>query len=117
MPLDGVLRRRAVGEAGERGVLRPVVSGDGGVVAFTERDAGTTRQRVACSTCASRHRPSSSAAPAPTGAEADRPAGDASISDDGTRIAFVSAATNLDPAKPDDTRGVFVRDTRPAPRR
>jgi plastocyanin len=46
------------------------------------------------------------------GPEADRPAGDASISDDGTRIAFVSAATNLDPAKPDDTRGVFVRDTK-----
>ena len=35
---------------------------------------------------------------------------DASISADGSRVAFASTATNLDPHKPDDRRAIFVRD-------
>ena len=46
------------------------------------------------------------------GAPADRDANDPSISDDGSRVAFASTATNLSDAKTDDTRGVFVRDLR-----
>jgi plastocyanin len=44
------------------------------------------------------------------GITADRDAVDPSISDDGRRIAFSSAATNLSPAKTDNSRAIFVRD-------
>ena len=47
-----------------------------------------------------------------SGAAADGASSDAAISADGTRVAFTSAATNLSAAKPDDRRGVFVRDLR-----
>jgi plastocyanin len=46
------------------------------------------------------------------GALADEASSDAAISADGRRVAFTSAATNLSGAKPDDRRGVFVRDLR-----
>lgn len=91
----------------DEAVLRPVVSRDVVVVAFTVVTP-TTRKVVAFDVAAATEEVVSRAGA--DGPDADRPAGDASISDDGTRIAFVSAATNLDPAKPDDTRGVFVRD-------
>ncbi len=107
--LDGSFRRVPVGEAGEHGVLRPVVSGNGDFVAFTEVTKDTRRVLLLDVRNGTTEPVSRAGADGP---EADRAAGDASISDDGTRIAFVSAATNLDPAKPDDTRGVFVRDTK-----
>ena len=104
--LDGTAAT-SVGEAGEAGALRPVTSADGGVVAYTEVTPGTRKVMVRDVESGTSEVVSRAGA---DGAEADRPAGDPSISDDGNRIAFVSAATNLDAAKPDDTRGVFVRD-------
>ena len=46
----------------------------------------------------------------PAGAVADGWSEGPSISGDGRRIAFASTATNLDAAKHDDTRAIFVRD-------
>ena len=106
--LDGSAPVR-VGQAGETGAVRPVVSGDGSFVAFTEVLPATRRVLVLDVRNGTTEVVSRAGADGP---EADRPAGDPSISNDGNRIAFVSAATNLDDAKPDDTRGVFVRDRR-----
>ncbi len=103
----GALDGSAPVRVGEAAALRPVTSADGGVVAYTEVGAETRRVLVRDVAAGTTEVVSRAAA---TDTEADRPAADASISDDGNRVAFVSAATNLDPAKPDDTRGVFVRD-------
>ncbi len=45
-----------------------------------------------------------------SGAAADGRSDDPSISDDGTRIAFVSTATNLAPANKDGQKAIYVRD-------
>jgi Tol biopolymer transport system component len=44
------------------------------------------------------------------GAQGDGWSDTPSISGDGRRVAFASTATNLDPAKRDDTRAIVVRD-------
>ena len=101
---------------GEAGALRPVTSADGGVVAYTEVTAGDP---AACWCATSRAATTEVVSRAGAdGAEADRPAGDASISDDGNRIAFVSAATNLDAGQARrHARRVRARPQQPARRR
>lgn len=94
-----------------RFALKPSISADGRRVAYTAiqgdrslvyvRDAGGRgREQLV------------SRAPGRAGAAADGTSADAAISADGRRVAFTSAATNLTPGKPDDRRGVFVRDLR-----
>ena len=77
----------------------------------------TPRSQAGCRACSSatpRARPErlASRATGERGAAADRGSSDATISPDGRRVAFTSAATNLAAGKPDDRRGVFVRDLR-----
>src|SRR3954469_2602875 len=81
-------------------VLDPVPSGGARVVAFTAMQ-GPTAQVMAW------NRRTGSVSEISHG---NAPSEDASISDDGRRIAFVSAATNLDPRHTDGSRAIFVRD-------
>jgi Tol biopolymer transport system component/plastocyanin len=90
--------------------LGPAVSASGRFVAYTAvRDNRSTVMlrdiRRAVSVVVSR-------ATGHRGALARGDATDASISGDGRRVAFSSTATNLSSDKPDDRRGVFVRDMR-----
>jgi Tol biopolymer transport system component len=94
---DGRTRQVPTGSAQ---VLDPVASRGARVVAFTAMQGATAQvmawtRRTGSVTAASRGNASSE---------------DASISDDGRRIAFVSAATNLDPKHTDGSRAIFVRD-------
>ena len=103
-------RTRAVSGA-DGFAIEPSISADGGVVAYTSMADGMSRVLVrdlrggGAESLASR-------ASGRAGAEADRSSSDATISSDGRRVAFTSAATNLSVGKPDDRRGVFVRDLR-----
>jgi Tol biopolymer transport system component len=81
-------------------VLDPVASRGARVVAFTAM-RGQTAQVMAWT-----RRTGSVAAISRGNASSE----DASISDDGRRVAFVSSATNLDPKHADGTRAIFVRD-------
>src|SRR3954447_14428721 len=81
-------------------VLDPVPSRGARVVAFTAMQ-GPTAQVMAW------NRRTGSVSEISHG---NAPSEDASISDDGRRIAFVSAATNLDPRHTDGSRAIFVRD-------
>jgi Tol biopolymer transport system component/plastocyanin len=92
--------------------LGPAISAHGRYVAYTAIRGGRSSvmlrdTRRGASALVSR-------ATGPNGAPADGDAVDPSISADGRRIAFSSTATNLAAGKPDDRRGVFVRDTRAA---
>ncbi|MDQ3677752.1 MAG: hypothetical protein M3401_13300, partial [Actinomycetota bacterium] len=91
--------------------LKPSISADGRVVAYSSLRRGQSRVHVRS---ARGHGPQRlvSRASGPRGAAANRTSADASISADGRRVAFTSAATNLSIAKPDDRRGVFVRNLR-----
>ena len=91
--------------------LKPSISADGRVVAYTSirgRAVARARPRRA----RPRRRAARLARDRPRGAAADGSSSDATISADGRRVAFTSAATNLAAGKPDDRRGVFVRDLR-----
>ncbi len=91
--------------------LKPSLSADGRVVAYTAFRAG----RSLVYTRDARGRGPErlvSRAGGLRGASADGAASDAAISGDGRRVAFTSAATNLAAAKPDNRRGVFVHDLR-----
>jgi len=91
--------------------LKPSISADGRVVAYTVIRGGRSLVYVRDARGREPQRLVSRAA-GRSGAAADRGSADATISADGRRVAFTSAATNLSPAKPDDRRGVFVRDLR-----
>ncbi|CAA9504728.1 MAG: hypothetical protein AVDCRST_MAG67-2254 [uncultured Solirubrobacteraceae bacterium] len=105
-------RRRtiAVTDARDGFVLNPSISADGRRVAYTSIDG--ERSRVLVRDVRDR-RPRArlvSRATGALGAAADGASADPSISADGGRVAFSSLATNLAAGKPDDRRGVFVRD-------
>jgi plastocyanin len=89
-------------------VLDAVVARGARVVAFTSVRGG--RSAVQAWTRGSAATTLVSRASGAEGAAADRDAGDPSISDDGQRVAFASAATNLVAGKADGKRAVFVRD-------
>ena len=91
--------------------LEPSISADGRVVAYASIGRAGTRVLVRDLRRAGAPRVVSRASGA-TGALADGPSSDAAISADGRRVAFTSAATNLAAGKPDNRRGVFVRDLR-----
>src|SRR3954454_6407032 len=94
---DGRTRRVPTGPAR---VLDPVASRGARVVAFTAM-RGATAQVMAWT-----RRTGSVSEVSHGNASSD----DASISDNGRRIAFVSAPTNLDPRHTDGSRAIFVRD-------
>ncbi len=104
-------RRTTAVSAPRRFALKPSISADGGQVAYTAiradrslvyvRDARGRGPEQLVSRAAGR-----------AGGAADGSSADAAISADGRRVAFTSAATNLAPGKPDNRRGVFVRDLR-----
>jgi Tol biopolymer transport system component len=88
--------------------LDPVVADDGTAVAFTVVAGGRAQVRIwhaatGAVTTVSR-------AGGARGAIGDGWSDTPSISGDGRRVAFASTATNLDPAKRDDTRAIVVRD-------
>jgi dipeptidyl aminopeptidase/acylaminoacyl peptidase len=89
-------------------VLDPVVARGGRSVAYTSMRA--QRAQVRAWTRATGATTLVSRAGGAHGAPGDGDASDPSISDDGSRIAFTSTATNLAPGKADDTRAIFVRD-------
>jgi Tol biopolymer transport system component len=103
-------RTRAVSDP--RGfALAPSISADGGVVAYASISAGRSLVLVRDLRRGGPARAASRAS-GPHGALADGASSDAAISADGRRVAFTSAAANVSGAKPDDRRGVFVRDLR-----
>ena len=111
------LASRATGPAGATGnnrvLLRPALSADGRLVAFTSSAALTPDdlddntdvlirdQAAATTTLISR-------ATGSEGAKADGPSGEPAMSADGRFVAFDSLATNLTPDSPNG--GVFVRE-------
>jgi Tol biopolymer transport system component len=99
---------RPVAAAPEGAVVDPQLSHDGGVVAFTAIRDGLGR--VLAHDVAAGTTELVSRATGADGAEANGAAGDPSLSGDGRTVAFASEATNLSAAKPDTSRGVFVRD-------
>lgn len=88
--------------------LDPVVADGGAVVAFAAVRDG--RSEIRAWTAATGTVQVLSRASGPAGAVADGWSEGPSISGDGRRVAFASTATNLDAAKRDDTRAIFVRD-------
>ncbi len=103
---------RTVTVSGARGfALKPSVSADGRVVAYTSIAGGRSRVLVRNARGQGPERLVSRAT-GRAGAAANGASSDATISADGRRVAFTSAATNLAAGKPDDRRGVFVRDLR-----
>jgi Tol biopolymer transport system component/plastocyanin len=100
-------RTRAVSGASEF-ALKPSISADGRVVAYTAMAGGHAQVLVR-----DLRRPGAprvvSRASGVRGALGDGPSADAAISADGSHLAFTSAATNLSEGKADNRRGVFVR--------
>ena len=90
--------------------LKPSISADGRIVAYTAIRDGRSRVYVRDA----RGRGPERLVSRRTGRRgaADGPSSDAAISGDGQRVAFTSAGTNLSAGKPDNRRGVFVRDLR-----
>ncbi len=88
--------------------LDPEVADGGTVVVFTA--VRGPRASVMAWTAATGALTLVSRASGAAGAAANRWSDDSSISAAGDRVAFASIAGNLDAAKRDDTRGVFVRD-------
>ena len=103
-------RTRAVSGA-DGFAIEPSISADGAVVAYTSIADGMSRVIVSDVRGGTAER-LASRGDGRAGAAADRGSSDATISSDGRRVAFTSAATNLAAGKPDDRRGVFVRDLR-----
>jgi Tol biopolymer transport system component/plastocyanin len=98
--------------SGARGfAIKPSISADGRVIAYTSivRNRSRVLYRAARGHGPERLASRSSGA---AGAAATGSSTDAALSADGRRLAFTSSATNLSPGKPDDRRGVFVRDLR-----
>ncbi len=88
--------------------LDPVVSRGGAVVAFTVDGAG--RSRIHVWHAATGRVEVVSRASGLNGALGDGRSDDASISADGTRVAFTSTATNLAGAGASGPRAIYVRD-------
>ncbi|MEP6952495.1 MAG: hypothetical protein ABI950_00375 [Solirubrobacteraceae bacterium] len=88
--------------------LDPVVADGGAVVAFAAVREG--RSEIRAWTAATGTVQLVSRAAGASGAVADGWSEGPSISGDGRRVAFASSATDLDAAKRDDTRAIFVRD-------
>ena len=88
--------------------LDPVVADGGAVVAFAAVRDG--RSEIRAWTAATGTVQVVSRASGPAGAVADGWSEGPSISGDGRRIVFASTAANLDAAKRDDTRAIFLRD-------
>ena len=103
-----------VSDARDDFALNPSISGDGRRVAFTAIDGERSRVLVRDVQAGRTGRRGLSRlvsrAGGRAGAPADAASSDPSISADGRRVAFSSLATNLSAGKPDDRRGVFVRD-------
>jgi plastocyanin len=113
--LRDLRQRRTVRVSAPRAgiALGPVVSASGRFVAYT----AIARDGRSAVMVRDMRRPAAivvSRATGPRGALADGDAADPSISADGRLVAFSSTATNLAAGKPDDRRGVFVRDLRRA---
>jgi Tol biopolymer transport system component len=89
--------------------LKPSISADGRIVAYTSIRGGQSRVYYRAARGRGQERLVSRAGGI-RGTAAN--GSDAAISADGRRVAFTSAAANLSPDKPDDRRGVFVRDLR-----
>ncbi len=90
--------------------LRPAVSANGRFVAYAAVAGGRSTVMLR-----DLRRPRAvvvSRADGRDGAPADDDAVDPSLSADGRKVAFASTATNLAAGKPDDRRGVFLRDVR-----
>jgi Tol biopolymer transport system component/plastocyanin len=102
-------RTTAVSNPG-RFALKPSISADGRMVAYTAIRAGLSRVYVRDASGRGPERLVSR--PSGRRGAADGPSSDAAISGDGRRVAFTSAGANLSPDKPDNRRGVFVRDLR-----
>jgi Tol biopolymer transport system component len=98
---------RALTTARDGAVVDPQLSADGRVLAYTAIRGGLSRVMVRRDGGPAEVASRSSGA---GGTPADGAAGDPALSADGRRLAFASDAPNLAPAKPDRTRGVFVRD-------
>ena len=92
--------------------LKPSISADGRLVAYTSIRDGRSLVYVRDARGRGAERLVSRAGRA--GPPANGSSSDVTISADGRRVAFTSAAANLSPGKPDDRRGVFVRDLRAA---
>ncbi|WP_445149932.1 TolB family protein [Baekduia sp. Peel2402] len=88
--------------------LDPVVADGGTAVAFTVVAGGRAQVRIWHATTDAVT--TVSRATGARGALGDGWSDTPSISGDGRRVAFASTATNLDPAKRDDTRAIVVRD-------
>ncbi len=91
--------------------LKPSISANGRIVAYTSIRRGRSRVYYRDARGHGRERLASRATGV-RGAAANGNSADAAISADGRRIAFTSAAANLSGDKPDNRRGVFVRDLR-----
>ncbi len=90
--------------------LKPSISADGRLVAYTSIRDGVSLVYVRDARGGGAERLVARAGRA--GPAANGSSSDATLSADGRRVAFTSAAANLSPGKPDDRRGVFVRDLR-----
>ncbi len=88
--------------------LKPSISADGRLVAYVRIRDGTSLVYVRDARGRGTERLVSRAGGA--GAAADGSSTDATIAADGGTVAFTSAAANLSAEKPDNRRGVFVRD-------
>jgi Tol biopolymer transport system component/plastocyanin len=119
-PRDGATRiylrdlrtQRTTAISGRNGfAIKPSISADGRVIAYTSilRDRARVLYRAARGRGPERL---ASRADGAAGAAAAGSSTDAALSADGRRLAFTSSASNLTSAKPDDRRGVFVRDLR-----
>ncbi len=102
-------RTTAVSHPG-RFALKPSISADGRLVAYTAIRDG--RSRVYLRDARGRGPERLVSRPTGTRNAADGSSSDAAISGDGRRVAFTSAGTNLSTDKADNRRGVFVRDVR-----
>lgn len=97
-------------DASDGFVLNPALSGDGRRLAYTSIARGRRTRVLVRDVRRGGVARLVSRATGQHGAEADGASSDPSISADGRRVAFSSLATNLAAGKPDDRRGVFVRD-------
>jgi len=104
-------RTRAVSSA-PGFALEPSISVDGRVVAYASITEAGSHVLVRDLRRAGGRPQVLSRAGGASGALADGPSSDPAISPDGRRVAFTSAATNLAAGKPDNRRGVFLRDLR-----
>ncbi|HEX8065668.1 MAG TPA: Ig-like domain-containing protein [Thermoleophilaceae bacterium] len=112
-----VSRRQGDGEGANRPAGVPVISPDGGFVAFTTNATNLSPEQtdetvsaVYVRDLATGKLTLASRADGPSGAVPNDPSNPVGLSSGGSRVAFSSTATNLDPADPDDVTDMYVRD-------